>query len=361
MQESSYFIKNGITYTFGYGEGFGSVPSEYKNRIGEAILTGVNSMNIQNIVEQTLPLISIDDYLPMIAELGYEVNQEDIDFAHAILSDMQERDNSDLNYNVSVDLTTLEFQDGTYQIPVTITPLAGDLTPITKTITLVLSGIVNQVGGETTTGGVYTASVTGIKEVIQTISGLPTGTIITKIQISDDNPTGVNALSNTNELKYLIIEVNTLPINAEIYFSIDESKISDPNKVSLYVWETTTSAWTKLATTYLGLVGTEYTYSAITPHFSTFMIGEDTSSETTSRSHGGTIRSTAETTINNQEELINSPLIETPEKKGFFSFLTGAVTGLADFVSSGKGLVTILVMMIVVAGTIVLFVVRKRR
>ncbi|VVB83139.1 Uncharacterised protein [uncultured archaeon] len=48
---------------------------------------------------------------------------------------------------------------------------------------------------------------------------------------------------------------------------------------------------------------------------------------------------------------------ETPKNNNFFSTLTGAVTGL---INSGAGLPAILFLMTVVAGTIVLVVVRRR-
>ncbi len=353
VQGNSYFVKNGITYTFGYDGGFGNVQGYYKNQIGEAITRGVNSMNVQNVIEQNLlPSISLSDYLPVLQELGYSVSE--IEFTNAVL------ENTD--YDVSVNLNNLAFQDGTYQIPVTITPLTGDTTPITKTITLVLSGIVNE-AGETTTSNTYVPSDFGVKQIINSIVGLPTGTLV-EIQVSDVKPADVNTLSHTQGLKYLVIDTNgNQPTSgaAQISFSINKEGVNK-DRINLYVWEGT--SWTKLTTHYDGETATEYTYTATTPHFSIFMIGESTAF---SRSSGGdgivqnnSLQSVNNVKINNEVTPLSSETpttTETPNNKGFFSFLTGAVTGL---INSGAGVPAILFLMIVIAGTIVLVVVRRR-
>jgi len=352
MQGNAYFVKNGVTYTFGYSAGFGAIPSDYKNKIGEAITQGINSMNVKNVIEQQLlPSISLADYLPVLNSLGYNVNE--VDFTKAILTNA--------NYDVSVDLTKVSFQDGTYQIPVTITPLVGDTTPITKTVTLVLSGIVNE-AGEHTTSDTYVPSDFGVKEVVSSITGLPLNTLV-NIQVSDAKPSEVNTLSHTQGLKYLIINVDNQPASgAQISFSIDKTGV-DKNKISLYVWETTSSSWTRLATTYIGETATEYQYTATTPHFSTFMIGETRSSS----SGNGWDPTTGSVTIGSSTQgSTNQPITqlgndiptETPKNNNFFSFLTGAVTGL---INSGAGVPAVLFLMIVVAGTIVLVVVKRRR
>jgi PGF-pre-PGF domain-containing protein len=368
VEGDSSFEKDGTTYTIEYSKGFGSIPCEYKNEIGKAITKGVNSMNVKELLEQTIPSVSIDDYLPVLENLGYEVSEEDIDFAHALLLE-------NTNYNVSVDLTNLAFQDGTYQIPVTITPLLGeDKTPVIKTITLVLSGIINSQTEETTTENVYTPSDEGVKEVISSITGLPIGTVIEKMEISDTKPATVEVLTHTTGLKYLIIEVDTQPIsNAQINFTIEKSKVDNENKISLYVWEPTTSSWAKLTTTYIGETTTEYEYTATTPHFSTFMIGEDTTSSSSegSHSHGGgshSITSTTSNTTSNEDTEVEVPTTtpkETEEKTFLqqileFLGLTGRATedGTAD--SKVPTIVPILGLMIVIAVTIIL-VVKKRK
>jgi len=348
-QGNSYFVKNGVTYTFGYSAGFGAVPSEYKNKIGEAITRGVNSMNVQNVIEQNLlPSVSLSSYLPTLNSLGYNVNE--VEFTKAVLTNV--------NYDVSVDLTKVSFQDGTYQIPVTITPLVGDTTPITKTITLVLSGIVNKAGEHTTTD-TYVPSDFGVKEVVSSITGLPINTLV-NIQVSDVKPSEVNTLSHTQGLKYLVISVDNQPgsSGAQISFSIDKTGV-DKNRVSLYVWEGT--SWTRLATHYDGETATEYTYTATTPHFSTFMIGETTSSSSgngwDATAGSVTIDNSTQSSANQITPLGNDVPTETPKNNNFFSTLTGAVTGL---INSGAGVPAILFLMIVVAGTIVLVVVRRR-
>jgi len=359
-QGNSYFVKNGNTYTFGYDGGFGAVQSYYKNKIGEAITRGVNSMNLQDMISQELlPIVSLDDYLPVLQNLGYNVNS--VDFTNAILENT--------GYSTSVDLTTLAFQDGTYKIPVTITPLTGDTTPTTKTITLVLSGIVNEVE-ETTTSNTYIPSDFGIKEIIKSIVGLPTGTIVA-IQVSDDKPVIVNVLSQVSGLKYLIIDTDQQPaVNAQISFSIDKSKVSHSNKVSLYVWEPTTSRWEKLVTTFVADNGAEYEYTATTPHFSTFMVGEDTTPSSSRSSRTG-MTTLIEGPIVNPPAVTNEPNpinLKTPTQEGFFArlgrfftTLTGGVISSNDAKQNSTiGVAALLTFLIALVG-IALIAVRARR
>ena len=361
MQGNAYFVKDGTTYTFGYSKGFGAIPNEYKNQIGEAITNGINSMNIQNVIEQKLlPSVSFSDYLPVLQSLGYSVSQENINFANSILKNT---DYSNANYNIGVDLTTLAFQDGTYTIPITIN---GNGETITKTITLVLKGIVNE--KQATTDGTYTPSDAGSStSVIKSIQGLQPNTLVT-IQVSDTKPAEVNTLSHTNGLKYLIIDTQGVQptSGAQISFSIDKSEVSNRDKVSLYVWEPTSSSWTKLIpTTYTGETATEYEYTATTPHFSTFMIGEDTTPSSSSSSGGGStgeVYSSQIPTTTNTNNAVTTPLSTTnptdTSATGTSSPITGGVIG---FIKSGAGIVTILVLMITVLLTMVVFSLKKRK
>ncbi len=367
-QGNSYFVKNGNTYTFGYSEGFGAVQSDYKNKIGEAIVRGVNSMNVQTLISETLlPSISLETYLPVLQQLGYNVSQENIDFANALL---HTTDYSGANYDVSVDLTTLAFQDGTYQIPVTITPLVGDTNPIIKTITLVLDGVVNE-AGEETTDNTYVPTDFGVKKVIKSIVGLTVGTII-NVQVSDDKPITVNVLNHVEGLKYLIIDVDQQPaVNAQISFSIDKVKISHSNKVSLYLWEPTSSSWTKLTTIFVRDNGAEYEYTATTPHFSTFMVGEDTTSSSSRNSNIGSTTLGGDSSITTPVPATPEPTpinLESPTQEGFFARLGRFLTTLTGGVISGNdaqqnstiGVAGLLTFLIALTG-IGLIAVRARR
>jgi hypothetical protein len=311
----SYFIKSDNTYTLGYDKGFGSITNEYKQKIKNAISQGVYSMNVKGVLEQVvLPSFSIEDYLPVLEELGYDVEVTDEDLENAFAMVLE---NS--GYTGNVDLSAGRFQDGTYKIPVTIISEEGT---IKKNITLVLSGIVNVIEAEATVGGVYNPSDEGIKEVIQAISGLPTGTIINKLQISDVRPNGIGALGHANELKFLVIEVSQQPDSsgAQINFSVEKSKVNDYSKIKLYVWED--SSWKGLDTTYIRDNGAEYEYTAIVPHFSTFLIGERTSSSSgsSSQSYGMGSTTTVSSSKDSSDAVELTPEIksETPVNKGLF-------------------------------------------
>lgn len=357
MVGNAYFVKNGNNYVAGYNEGFGSVPSEYKNEIAEAIIRGVNSMNVQSLIEQNLGLINISEYLPVLQELGYEVTEVDYTGAVALILE-------NINYNISVDLTNIAFQDGTYEIPVTITPLSGDTTPVTKTVTLVLSGIINEVDGEIVIGNIYTPSDPGVREVISHITGLPNGTVIS-IQTSNVPPAGVNILGNTEVMKYLVIETNQLG-GANITFTVPTSAV-DPNKVSLYVWEN--GGWTKLSTNYNGIVDGEYQFTATTPHFSTFMIGEETSTGTsTSSAQGGSRRSSSSNNVGEQEnvlvtggEIENLGSTGSEEKPVDLTGNRGApiTGGVIGFLKSGAG-ISLIAGLVVAIGAIGFFSFRNR-
>ncbi|MBU4308581.1 MAG: PGF-pre-PGF domain-containing protein [Nanoarchaeota archaeon] len=117
---------------------------------------------------------------------------------------------------------------------------------------------------------VYIPSNTSILEYVNKVEGLKNGTII-QIEVKEEI-TGVPILSNSNNLGYLNITTNQ-NTTAYLYFHILKSKVTDKNKVSLYVLE---SSWVKLNTTYLEENSLYYEYKAEVPHFSIFMFAEDT-------------------------------------------------------------------------------------
>lgn len=100
------------------------------------------------------------------------------------------------------------------------------------------------------------------------IEGLEIGTNIT-IESSD-----ISNFSIPNNLIGLEIFNISAGKNTSgtVYFRINNSKVIEPTKVSLYVLE---SSWVKLNTNYLSSIGGYLYYSAYTPHFSIFMIGEE--------------------------------------------------------------------------------------
>ena len=360
---NSYFIKEGTTYTLGYNKGFGAIQDQagYKEKIRQTIEQGVNSMNLKEMLENNiLPSIELDNYLSILQELGYEVEVSDEDFANAVAVVLKNTD-----YTGKIDLTQVSFQDGTYKIPVTIISSDGTIS-VQKEITLILEGIINTQTKELpTTTDTYTPSDDSIKEIIEAIVGLQLGTIVEKIEISDIKPTAVAVLNNANELKYLIIEVDQQPLaNANISFKIEKSKVDHLNKISLYVWETATSTWTKLATTFVGDTGTEYEYNAVTPHFSTFMIAEDTTTSSSSSSHQSSAStwsdsgSSVPATITEPTPIALNDSDKTSDN--FFTrlgrFLTGAVTGIGDTVSENPviGVASLLTFLIAVFGVLVL-------
>ncbi|VVB83920.1 Uncharacterised protein [uncultured archaeon] len=355
-----YFIKDGTDYTFGYDKGFGDIPSEYKNNIAKAIEDGVNSINLQTLIENNLfPSLNLDSQLSFLQQLGFTSS---VDFENAVLEGTDSE--------VSVDLSSVEFQDGTYHIPVTITPSSGE-SPVTKNITVILNGIVNE-GSDKTTSDIYIPSGFGIKDLINQIKGLPVGTTI-QISVSDIQPSGLSNLGHTNMLKYFVINVSQEPSSdAQIDFTILKSYINDADKISLYVWGPASSSWTKLSTTFSGSTadGLSYSFYAITPHFSTFMVGEDTSSTNTVHHHIGmtTLISSPENN-NASAKPEESPITleNPPAKEGLFArigkFLTGAVTGVGNAVKQNPvmGVAALLTFFIAVVGVTITSIKFRRR
>ncbi|MBU1129107.1 MAG: hypothetical protein KJ949_00565 [Nanoarchaeota archaeon] len=117
---------------------------------------------------------------------------------------------------------------------------------------------------------VYIPSNTSILEYVNKVEGLKNGTII-QIEFKQ-TISNLPILTNSNNLGYLNITTNQ-NTTAYLYFHILKSKVTDKNKVSLYVLE---SSWVKLDTTYLEENSLYYEYKAEVPHFSIFMFAEDT-------------------------------------------------------------------------------------
>jgi PGF-pre-PGF domain-containing protein len=362
MQGTSHFIKNGNNYTIDYSTGFGSVSTEYKNKVKEAIERGVNSINLKTVLQDNiLPLVEFADILPVIQELGYEVSEVEFENAKKLALD-------NINYNIGVDLTNLNlFQDGTYQIPVTVTSADGSETA-QKTVTLVLNGIVNQVSESADGAGNYVPVDAGVKEIISLIQGLQANTILT-VNVQDIKPAEVSTVTNLNALKYFVITVSLQPVSgAQVVFTIDKSKISNPAKIVLYRWETATSTWTALNTVHTSSsdTATDYAFQASTEHFSTFMVGEDVTPSTSGGNNGNkksaSGSSGTNTLVTSQQENENSDLIDLSGTAPID--LTGApITGgaIGNFLKSGWGVASLTFAIAVVLGSIGLVALSKRK
>jgi PGF-pre-PGF domain-containing protein len=91
-------------------------------------------------------------------------------------------------------------------------------------------------------------------------------------------------LSSSSISQFKIFNITTEnESTGKIFFKVDKYLINNKDKVFLYVFE---SSWTKLETYFIKDNGLEFEYYAITPHFSTFMIGEDTTITSSSSSSG---------------------------------------------------------------------------
>ena len=128
-----------------------------------------------------------------------------------------------------------------------------------------------------------------VLEIVEKIKGLENGTIL-NISIEENQ---TSKPSDTKVFKYLNITSNQ-ETTAELIFKLNQSEVSDKNKISLYVLEN--NDWTKLSTELINESGEFYTYQSNIPHFSLFLIAEDiyvaptptpSTSSGSSSNHGG--------------------------------------------------------------------------
>lgn len=140
------------------------------------------------------------------------------------------------------------------------------------------------------------------------------------------------------------MEINTNSPSGTIEFKVPTTSVVNPGRVSLYVLEG--SSWVQLPTTLTGTFGGFYTYSATTPHFSTFMI-----METLPSSGGGGGRSRSNEYQFGAVTAAPTPTTPTPIEAtppstptlGFFGTITGAVIGA---LTSPAGLVVLIFVLI---------------
>ncbi len=330
MRGNAQLMKNGNTVILTYDRGFGENSEEYISYIENVIkFYAINTFNIENLIDNSLTMASIPS--------SY---QDFIDYYEA---------NSDkFNYDVSVDLSGLELTNGDHNIPVTLSQNGEDIT--TKEISLTLSGLPAYASP-------YVPSDSGILEWLSQITSLPLGSNVI-VTILGTQSTG----ANIKFLSAMEITVGTPNAQGDIYFKVDKSLVSDKNKISLYVLEGTT--WTKLTTTFLNDNGVEYEYSAHTPHFSTFMIGEDTSTTTTTSTtthhHGSSSWNNVGEIVGGAEQNLgdnSNPSEPMDYLNNGGASITGGVIG---FVKSPVGISLIAGLVIAVA-TVGFFSFKKRK
>ena len=425
IQGNTVFTKNGDDYTITYNQGWQDVDvssgdySQYVTQIQNIIqLYAGESFNVKDLITNYIfPVSTIGDNVKTL--LGSNLDKFDYTISGVELN------NAINSLTQNYDLSSLaNLKDGTYNIPVV---LAVDGVQVNKSISVTLSGVpvqqtyyefannacstkslfqfqatssdyttlsaceaniltnywrfnnnvctqVSLTSSQVTSSDYASESLCEVNKIDATVNNnqyvsevknLAYGAVITATILDTTQTINGTTLSKyLNPLKVIEID-STVQSSGDILFNIDKSLVSNKNKISLYVLEGT--SWTKLATTYLNDDSTEYYYSAHTPHFSIFMIAEDTTP--TSYSSGGsggasggvayvsslpasqgsntgsvTPLNTSSNTNNNQETGKSAPI-------------TGGVIG---FIKSGLGIATILGMMVIVIGAVIFFTVRRR-
>ncbi len=232
--------KQGNDFLIWNNKGYGDIPEDQLNEIRDIINKTMFSVNIENLVTQFLPLI--DQNVSLL-------------------------ENLDLDYNVSlINLDSVSLVDGEYNI---IVQVEKNNQTFNKTILLTLEGIEN--AEIVQVNETYIPTQPEILEVISKIEGLENNTII-EIHVFDDITSilEVSVPIVKKAFKFLNITVSN-QTSAELTFTLDLSEVTNPELVSLYIWE---GSWVKLNTNLVSSGG-QYEFIADIPHFSLFMIAEE--------------------------------------------------------------------------------------
>ncbi|MDO8549338.1 MAG: hypothetical protein Q7S39_04180 [Ignavibacteria bacterium] len=318
-----HFTKLGTHYTIENDEGYGEATIE------EIVNGSVASMSVPVLLNEFFSLITPSDLDNSLTSLGLDLNE--------------------LDYTVDfVNLNSVSLQDGTYTVPVVLR--SGDGNTYTKNVNLVLQGIKNE-EKNVPVAGTYNPTKEGVKAYINSVSGI--GNNVISVSLLDAFSSTLPL--NLNALKYMEISVST-PTDGVIEFKVPTSDVSNPSLVHLYVLEG--GNWIRLPTIFLNTAGGFYEYRATTLHFSTFMIGEETS--TTTSGSGSSRRSTT------TQQPAQTPTAQTPSEppieaapaaptSGFFAGITGAFIGA---LGTGGSMVVILFIVSIVAVLVILKVTR---
>lgn len=420
IQGNTVFTKTGDDYTITYNQGWQDANvqsgdySQYVNQIQNIIqLYAGESFNIKDLVTNYIfPVSTIGDNVKTL--LGSNLDKFDYTISGVELN------NAINSLQQTYDLSSLtNLKDGTYNIPVVFTVNGVQ---VNKMISVTLSGVPIQqtyyefANNACTLKTLFPVQVTandyntqnGCEANILTNHWRFSDNVCTQVSLTSSQVTSADydsetacesnkitaevnnqyvsgvknlaygaiitatildttqAINGTKLARYLsplkVIEIDsTVQSSGDILFNIDKNLVSDKNRVSLYVLEGT--SWTKLTTTYMNEDSTEYYYSAHTPHFSIFMIAEDTT-PVTRGSGGGSgdgvayVSSLPSSSGSNTGSL--TPINTTNnnnQEKGTSAPITGGVIG---FIKSGLGIATILGMMIIVIGAVIFFTVRRR-
>jgi len=316
------FTKIGDNYRIWNDEGYGNISEDWKEDIRDAIKNGVESVSLKDI---------FDEIMPFLEENGLDSIFNGFDTNYSVT-----------NVNLS-SINTLE--DGNYVIPVTIT--ASDGSTYKKNINLVIQGIQN-IEIDNSINETYIPKNPEVAYYLIKISGLK-GTI--NVSLFDTKPPASILPSNVKRvIKYIDIDTNSSS-GGTIDFKVPTISVVNPLQVGLYVLEG--NSWISLPTAFLGeLTSGFYHYSAVTPHFSTFMI-----METTVTSGGGDkkneekiqyggirrIPGTSTTPTNIPEPLEATP---TPKAGGG---ITGAIIGVLTSPTGLAVLVFVLIGIVIVS------------
>ena len=283
------FTKDLTNYTIWNNQGYGDVPSQWKDEIRRIINESMVSINIPNLFTQLLPIAK------------QKINENNLSLDLSLLK------NLDMNYTVGLtNLSDIQLKDGEYIIKVFV---ERDGITYSKDVKIILKGIKNI--EEVNVNDTYTPTVQELKDVISKIEGLGDNNL--RVEVFD---TFSSAPANTKGFKYLNMTVAN-QTNATIEFKYNSLH---PERVSLYVLEG--NSWTKLKTIFDGLV-----YHSNIPHFSLFVIAEEIpqTSPSSSSSGGGRNRGSIISPQNNtileylpfeipEIEDANPPIDITPEQ-----------------------------------------------
>ena len=308
MIGNSYLEKQGTNYEVGYDAGYGDVPEEYYEKIAEAIEIAFYSINLQEVIPFEIPYFDSD-------------------------------------LDVSVDLSNIEYEDGGYDV---IVSLGGE----EMIITLILDGLEFE---EVT----YIPREQEILELLSTVTRLKAGTIMS-VELVDDSPYSIPPSLNSHGILNMTTNQET---GGLISFKVLKSEVENKSNVALYIWE---GSWIELPTILVSENADYYNYEAQTLHFSIFMIAEIIIEESEDDDGGSSGDSSDDDDDGNSGGIYRPPTINFPEPdlEEIPDPSSGDVIGIGDQpeeeVRNLKPFIFALAVGIIILGIVITIVIVKR-
>ena len=245
----------------------------------------------------------------------------------------------DLDFEVSADLSDIEYENGEYEIIVSVDG-------IEKVITLTLEDIEFE-------KIIYIPEDPEVLKIIESINGLAPGTIVS-IELLDEVSYNIPSALKSHQILNITTSQET---EGWIKFKVLKSEVTNKDNVALYIWE---DAWNELLTSVTNETGDYYTFISPVPHFSIFMIGEiiEPEEEEDDDNGGG---SSDDDDDDDDDEIIDTPIVDIPKELEPEEIISIDNDVPEETEESKKTLLVFLAIGIFLLGIVIIIIVYKRR